>query len=131
MRSRWKALQQLEPDRDYVAFVTDIPPKRRGSTNALFAGARQVRRQLGGTDGVVGFSLLARPMAKQYVTLSLWTDEAALSAFAQTEPHQRLMADLAAQMAPTTFVRWEHPGAGGRPTWDDALRRLDAARTRR
>ncbi len=129
MKSRWKTLQQLDPDREYVAFVTDIPPKRRASTSRLFAGARQVRRQLGKTDGVVGFSLLARPMAKQYVTLSLWTDDEALTAFARTRPHQQLMADLAPDMAPTTFVRWKHPGAGGRPAWNDALRRLDAART--
>jgi heme-degrading monooxygenase HmoA len=129
MRSRWKELQQLDPDREYVAFVTDIPPKRRASTSRLFAGARQVRRQLANTDGVVGFALLARPMAKQYVTLSLWIDDEALTAFARTGSHRRLTADLAPDMAPTTFVRWNHPGAGGRPAWNDALRRLDAART--
>lgn len=128
MKSRWKSLQELDPDRDYVAFVTDIPPKRRASTSRLFAGARQVRRQLGSTDGVVGFSLLARPIGKQYVTLSLWTDDEALSAFARARPHQELMADLAPDMAPTTFVRWNHRGAAGRPAWKEALRRLDAAR---
>jgi heme-degrading monooxygenase HmoA len=128
MKSRWRSLQELDPDREYVALVTDIPPKRIASTRRLFAGARQVRRQLGTTDGVVGFSLLARPVGKQYVTLSLWTDEGALTAFAHAPPHQQLMDGLAADMAPTTFVRWKHPGSAGRPAWNDALRRLDAAR---
>lgn len=128
MKSRWKQLQTVLPDRDYVAFVTDIPPRRMASTSRMFSGSRQVGKQLGATDGVVGFSLLARPMAKQYVTLSLWTDEAALAEFARSRPHQQLMTDLAPEMAKTTFVRWQHAGASGRPDWSDALRRLDAAR---
>lgn len=128
MKSRWKQLQPVLPDRDYLAFVTDIPPRRMASTSRMFFGSRQVGKQLGATDGVVGFSLLARPMAKQYVTLSLWTDEAALAEFARSRPHQQLMTDLASEMAKTTFVRWQHAGASGRPEWSDALRRLDAAR---
>ena len=76
------------------------------------------------TDGVIGFSLLARPLAKQYATLSVWRDEDALAAFAGTEPHRGLMTKLSPEMGPTKFVRWTMRGSAGRPSWDDALQRL-------
>jgi hypothetical protein len=57
-------------------------------------GSRVVRRQLLATEGVVGFSMLAKPLRKHYATLSVWRDESALEAFAQAHPHDRLMTDL-------------------------------------
>ena len=90
----------------------------------LFRGASAVRKQLEGTDGLVGFSLLARPLRKQYATLSIWDDEAALAAFAGDQPHTRLMEDLAPEMGPTKFVRWTMTGSERRPTWAEAFRRL-------
>jgi hypothetical protein len=83
-----------------------------------------VRKQLGHTDGVIGFALLARPVRKQYATLSVWDGEDALARFAGAQPHQDLMQTLAPAMEPTTFVRWTMSGADGRPSWEDALRRL-------
>ena len=90
----------------------------------LFRGASTVRNQLAVTDGVIGFALLACPLAKQYATLSLWRDEDALAAFAGAEPHRGLMSELSPEMGPTKFVRWTMRGADGRPSWRDALQRL-------
>ena len=90
----------------------------------LFRGARAVRKQLGATDGVIGFSLLARPLRKQYATLSVWTGEDALARFAGADPHRDLMRKLTPEMGATKFVRWTIRGADGRPSWADALRRL-------
>lgn len=90
----------------------------------LFRGASAVRKQLEGTDGLVGFSLLARPLRKQYATLSIWVDDAALAAFAGAHPHKGLMDDLSREMGPTRFVRWQMTGSEGRPTWAEAFRRL-------
>jgi hypothetical protein len=84
-----------------------------------------VRRQLLGTDGVMGFSMLAEPLRKRYATLSVWRDEAALDAFAGARPHDRLMADLAPAMGPTRFVRWTITGTEGPPSWTSALARLE------
>ncbi|MGD9701395.1 MAG: antibiotic biosynthesis monooxygenase [Acidimicrobiia bacterium] len=121
-------MMELEPDRAYVVFASSIPPISRRSTWRLFRGAGAVRRQLGDTDGVVGFSLLARPLRKQYATLSIWVDNEALAAFAALErPHSDLMKQLAPEMAPTTFVRWSMNGSEGRPSWKSALQRLGAA----
>lgn len=127
MKSPWKTMQPMQPDRDYVVLASSIPPRSRASTRALFAGASAVRKQLAQTDGVVGFSLLARPVRKQYATLSVWEDEGALENFARSHPHSRLMAELGPEMAPTTFARWTVRGVDARPSWRDALARLSRA----
>jgi hypothetical protein len=124
MKSPWKSLLPLEPDRQYLVLASSIPPRSRSSTWRLFRGASAVRHQLANTAGVAGFSLLARPYRKQYATLSVWTDEDSLAAFADANPHHDLMRDLAPEMGPTRFVRWTIRGADGHPSWDDALRRL-------
>ena len=117
-------MRPLEAGHEYVVLASSIPPLRRSSTLRLFRGASAVRKQLERTDGVVGFSLLARPLRKQYATLSIWVDDAALTAFAGGQPHKRLTDDLSPEMGPTQFVRWKVTGSEGRPTWAEAFRRL-------
>ncbi len=117
-------MEPLEPDREYIVLASSIPPLSRTSTRRLFRGASAVRKQLASTEGVVGFSLLARPLRKQYATLSVWVDEGALAAFADGSPHSALMAALAPDMGPTKFVRWTISGSEGRPSWSEASRRL-------
>jgi heme-degrading monooxygenase HmoA len=124
MKSPWKSIAPLEPDKEYFVLASSIPPLSRSSTRRLFQGASEVRKQLASTEGLVGFSLLARPARKQYATLSVWVDEDALKAFADTSPHRALRADLAPEMGTTKFVRWTIKGSAGRPTWRDAMNRL-------
>ncbi len=124
MKSPWKELHPLQRDHQYVVLASNIPALSRSSTGRLFRGASEVRKQLEQTEGVLGFSLLARPVRKQYATLSVWINEDALTAFAQAKPHRDLVAKLAPEMAPTTFVRWTINGSDGRPSWRDALQRL-------
>jgi len=90
----------------------------------LFQGASAVRKQLARAEGVVGFSLLARPLRRQYATLSIWVDEQALAAFADGKPHRELATGLAPEMGTTKFIRWTMSGSDGRPTWSETLRRL-------
>lgn len=129
MRSPWKKLQPLDPEREYLVLVSDTPPKSFSSTRQLFRGASAVKKQLATTDGVVGYSLEAKPFRKQYRSLSVWTGEEALAAFARARAHGELARDLAPEMAPSTFVRWTISGRDGRPRWREGVRRLDAART--
>lgn len=124
MRSPWKKINDLEPDVEYLVLASSIPAKSVRSTWRMFRGASAVRRQLASTDGVMGFSLLARPLRKQYATLSVWRDQAALDAFVHASPHTELMGALAAEMGPTRFERWTIGGAQSRPPWSEALRRL-------
>jgi hypothetical protein len=127
VKSPWKSMKPLEPDQSYLVLASSIPPRSMTSTSRLFRGSSAVRKQLAGTEGVVGFALLARPFRKQYATLSVWVDEPALAAFANANPHHELMTDLAPEMGPTTFVRWTIRGSDGRPSWTEGLRRLAEA----
>ena len=124
MKSPWKWITSPEPDGEYLVLASSIPPRSRSSTGRLFRGASAVRKQLAKTEGVVGFSMLARPLRKQYATLSIWSDEQALAKFAADSPHGDLMSDLSPDMGPTRFVRWTIRGSEGRPSWSEALGRL-------
>ena len=75
MKSPWKSTPQLEPDRSYLVLASSIPPLKLSSTWRVFRGASAVRKQLAKADGVIGYSLLARPLLKQYATLSVWVDD--------------------------------------------------------
>ena len=90
----------------------------------MFRGSRAVRRQLAGTDGVIGFALLAQPFSKSYATLSVWTGEDALDRFTAGTPHRESWPTSLPRWEPTKFVKWTITGADGRPTWPDALERL-------
>jgi hypothetical protein len=124
MRSKWRSLRPLEPAGEYLVLASAIPPKSLRSTGRLFRGSLTVRKQLDAADGAMGYSLLAEPLRKRYATLSVWRDEDALTGFARTQPHARLMSDLAPEMGATRFVRWTISGEQGEPTWDQALQRL-------
>lgn len=127
MRSPWKSVAPLEPDREYVALATHIPTRRLASTWKMFRGAHSVRRQLEATDGIVGFSLLAEPFGRNYATLSVWRDQTALEAFTNAAPHAALMPGLRSDMAQTSFETWTISGSDGIPSWSDALTRLRRA----
>lgn len=127
MRSPWKQLAAMEPDREYLVLASSIPAQHYSATPALFRGASATKQQLRDADGLIGFSLVARPARKQYATLSVWRDDEALRQFAQGTPHGELMRELAPVMGKTAFVRWTIPGSAGRPSWSEAFRRLSAA----
>ena len=123
----WKSSAQPDPDRDYLALATHLPLKRYLETPPFLRLVRRVQAQLGGTEGLVGYSLLAKPLRKEYWTLSLWDDEPALQAFVGTRPHLDVMSRLAGEMGQTQFGRWTMRGSDAPPNWKDALRRLQSA----
>jgi quinol monooxygenase YgiN len=87
-----------------------------------------IRKQLATTDGLIGYSLDAKPLAKQFFTLSAWTDRDALDAFSQTDPHREWVTKIRPHMEPTTFVFWDLPFAGLPIAWTDAHARIDQER---
>jgi quinol monooxygenase YgiN len=93
----------------------------------FFLYTAQVARQLASAQGLLGYSVLARPVSKRFWTLSAWKDEAALRAFVQHPPHVRLMVALTPYMDKTKFVRWTVKGSHLPLQWDDALRRFSSS----
>lgn len=123
----WTARAKMEPGHTYLVMASHLPLTRIASTVRFLRAVAAIRKQLRGADGLVGYTLRARPLARDYWTLSLWTDRSALQAFMRTPPHVRLMNSLRPVMGPTRFVQWEITSADGQPDWAGALQRLDAS----
>lgn len=123
----WSARDELEPGRSYLVMASHLPLTNIRWTVRFFRAVSAIRKQLADAEGLVGYTLRAKPLARDYWTLSVWTDDSALHAFMRTSPHVRLMSSLKPLMGPTKFVQWEITASDGRPSWAGALDRLSAS----
>ena len=83
-----------------------------------------MRKQLATTDGLIGYTQRARPLARDYRTLSVWNDNTALREFMRTPPYAQVMTSLKPHMGPTKFVTRTISAADGRPSMAGALDHL-------
>jgi len=120
----WTTRAEMEPGLDYLVMASHLPLKRITSTVRFFRGVSAIRKQLATADGLAGYTLRAKPLARDYWTLSVWQDETALRAFMRTPPHVGLMTSLRPFMGPTKFATWRISAADGRPSLAGALQRL-------
>lgn len=114
----------MEPGHEYLVMASHLPLGKIAATVRFLRGVWAVRRQLAGADGLVGYTLRAKPFARDYWTLSVWNDQASLRAFMRTPPHAQLMNSLKPLMGPTKFVQWDIKVADGRPSFGGALEHL-------
>lgn len=124
--SPWRTVGAPDPNGNYVALLSYLPLKNYLRVLPFFLYTAQVVKQLAAAQGLVGYSLLARPLSKRFWTLSAWTNEEALRAFVQYPPHIKIMTALALHMGKTEFTRWTVKGSELPLKWDDALRRIDS-----
>lgn len=122
----WESSVAPSPERGYVALLSYLPLKSYSRLLPFFVYTFQIAKQLASAQGLVGYSLLARPLSKRFWTLSAWENDAALQAFVQHPPHVRIMTALAPHMEKTEFVRWPVKGFQLPLNWQDALARLAA-----
>jgi len=87
----------------------------------------RIHGQLRRTPGLLGYSLLAYILQRQFWTLSVWEDEAALRQFATAYPHSYVMQALQGKMGQMRFVRWPMLGAEFPPSWQEAFGRQATA----
>jgi quinol monooxygenase YgiN len=114
----------MEPGGEYLVMASHLPLRNITSTLRFFRAVAAIRKQLSATEGLVGYTLRAKPVAREYWTLSVWNDRDALGQFMRTPPHVRLMGSLKPFMGTTQFVQWQITTADGRPSWTEALERL-------
>jgi hypothetical protein len=117
----------MERDHTYLVMASHLPLTRITSTARFFRAVTAIRKQLADAEGLVGYTLRAKPLARDYWTLSVWTDLSALQTFVRASPHVRLMSSLKPLMGATKFVQWQITAADGRPSWAGALDRLSAS----
>jgi hypothetical protein len=71
----------MEPGTGYLVMASHLPLKRITATVRFFRGVSAVRKQLAAADGLIGYTLRAKPLARDYWTLSVWKDNATLREF--------------------------------------------------
>jgi quinol monooxygenase YgiN len=122
--SPWRTFGSPDSNSDFVALLSYLPLKSYWRVPSFVFYTAQVMKQLASAQGLLGYSLLARPLSKRFWTPSAWKNEDTLRAFVQHPPHQNIMTALAPHMDKTKFVRWTVKGSQLPLQWDDALRRF-------
>ena len=122
----WTARAEMEPATGYLVMTSHLPLKRITATVRFFRAVSAVRKQLATAEGLIGYTLRAKPLARDYWTLSAWKDDTALRQFMRTPPHVQVMTSLRPFMGPTKFVTWMVSAADGSPSMAAALEHLAA-----
>ncbi len=112
-------------DGPVTVMASRLELRRLRDVPSFLAAALQIRRQMLGSPGALGLSLIARPLRGTFWTLSAWQDQAALRAATGREPHRQIMQRFRPRMAGSAFVTWTAPATALPIPWDDALRRLE------
>ena len=120
----WKALQQPESGKEYVAMLSFLPLKRYTTIPRFLLLSFETERQLQQAKGVVGYSLQAELLRRRFWTLSAWEDAQSLREFVQAIPHGEIMEALSSEMGETKFAQWTVSPKDIPLRWDDAKARL-------
>lgn len=119
----WTTSGHTAPGAEVVVMASRFRLTRWRDVPTFFLAALRVRAQMLAAPGVVGVSLIARPLRRTFYTLSAWQDRDALDSAVAGQPHAETMARFRTRMADSMFTFWHSP-ADIRPEWADALRRL-------
>jgi hypothetical protein len=120
----WLERQPIDPQREYVAMASRLPLKSYRFVPGFLRDTQPIRRQLGQTAGLVGYTLNAGLTRKTFWTFSVWEDQASLDKFAATDPHRQIIGRLRPRMNPTKFEFFTVSGADLPLTWPQILERL-------
>jgi len=120
-RKPWKSFAAVEPGGEYLMLLSSLPLKNWRGMPLFLLGTLRITFQLRHAEGLIGYSLLARPLRKQFFTLSVWQNETALNGFVYARPHFATMNNLTTHMGQTRFVRRSIKGSEVPPSWAYAL----------
>lgn len=120
----WKSFASPESDREYTALVSYLPLNKFRALPKFMRYTRQIQRQLAASEGLVGYSMDANVVGKEFWTLSVWEDAEALRRFVRHTPHDKVMKDLLPDMGQTEFVRWKAKGSSVPLDWGAAKERI-------
>ncbi len=125
----WKSFVAPERDREYTALVSFLPLNKFRALPKFMRYTFQAQRQLAASEGLIGYSMDANVLGKEFWTLSVWEDAEALRRFVHRAPHEKIMRDLLPDMRQTEFVRWKAKGSSVPPDWGAAKERVRERRT--
>jgi hypothetical protein len=127
----WTTAETPVPGAEVVVLGSRLELRTFRHIPGFMRAAMSVRRQVRGSRGALGVSLIAQPVRKRFWTLSAWTDQGALDAFVATAPHAQIMERFRGRLADAEFTTWRHDaselpkqGSAAKPLWREATTRL-------
>jgi hypothetical protein len=123
MDTPWRMIAAADSNREYVALLSYLPPRKYRKILEFFRYTVQIQRQIRETPGAIGYGMRAKVFSRNFWTLSVWEDDRALMEFARRAPHGEVMKSIAPHMGATRFTRWKVPGSAVPPTWNEAMKR--------
>ena len=120
----WTSFTKAEVDKEYAALLSRLPLATFRAMPKFFRFVFGIRRQLAESEGLIGYSLDAHPLAKEFWTLSVWEDKDSLWRFVQKMPHSKAMQNLLPHMKQTEFFHFEVKGSSVPPDWQETRRRM-------
>ena len=123
----WIPVHEPAPASEMVVMASHFRVRGYRHVLPFLVDSMRVLAQIRQADGVLGVSLVARPLRREFFTLSAWTDRAALDAAVGSEPHRSVMRRQRAAMADSAFTFWTAPATALPLTWEEADERLAAA----
>jgi len=123
MDSAWITFGPAEKSREYLALLSYLPLNKYRAIPGFLRFSSHIQNQLRTTPGVVGYSLRAKLLSRNFWTLSAWADEKALMDFVAKIPHGQAMKAMMAHMGPTNFTKWKVLGSALPLRWEEAMQR--------
>jgi hypothetical protein len=123
MDSPWKALAPIDESREYIALLSYLPLKSYRAIPRFIQFSMQIQKQLRETPGVIGYSLRARLLSRNFWTLSVWENQKALMDFVARIPHGEAMKAMIPQMGPSKFIQWKVKASALPLRWEEAIQR--------
>jgi quinol monooxygenase YgiN len=123
MDSPWITFRKADANREYLALVSYLPLNKYRAVPSFLRFSFQIQKQLRATPGVVGYSLRAKLITRNFWTLSAWEDQQALIDFVSKVPHGEAMKAMAPHMGQPTFTQWKVVGSALPLRWDEAIQR--------
>jgi quinol monooxygenase YgiN len=112
-----------DKNREYFALLSSLPLNKYRAIPGFLRFSSQIQKQLRATPGVIGYSLRAKLLSRNFWTLSAWADEKALTDFVAKIPHEQAMQAMMPHMGPTKFTKWKVFGSALPLQWEEAMRR--------
>jgi hypothetical protein len=123
MDSPWIKFAAPDTNREYFALLSYLPLNKYRAIPSFLKFTFQIQRQLGATPGILGYSLRAKPLSRNFWTLSAWENEQVLKDFVVKLPHANAMKAMIPHMGPTKFTKWKVLGSGLPLRWEEAMKR--------
>ena len=123
MDTPWKTLSPTDEQRQYIALLSYLPLKQYRAIPRFIQFSLQIQKQLRGTPGVIGYSLRAKLVSRNFWTLSVWENEKVLMDFVAKIPHGEAMKAMIPYMGPSKFTQWRVNASALPLRWEEAIQR--------